>query len=274
MCPSYTELADSGAESFGGAKYDVAVDLLRNFLHLAAAAPPEKDHRHFRTWQRVSVQLQRKVRAFAAQNFFAEEGRIAANLDRAFAMVVYSSCQPCYGARPMDFTYDIGDLVTLSNVLRLIGRAMQARLAQVSARIHSDPRLKRRFLPVWHLDILKAVKTKPRTLIETLAREAVMINALIELGAVHTDRSMKRFEKSAASLARILGLDPTVLQNLVLRTSAENLVDGRILQNDDPFAPGSPDARVSRDEDRDYRSPDGCGQMADPGIVPDIHACS
>jgi hypothetical protein len=249
------------------------VDLLQNFLHLAAAAPPEKDARHFRAWQRVSVQLQRKVRAFAAQNFFAEEARIAANLDRAFTMVVYSSCQPCYGARPMEFTYDIGDIVTLTNVLRLIGRSMQARLAQVSGRIQSDPRLKRRFLPVWHVDILKAVKTKPRTLIEMLAREAVMINALIELGAVHTDRSMKRFERSSASLARILGVDSTVLQQLVLRTSAENLVDGRVLEDDDVFSPGSPEARVSGDEDRDHRSPDGCGQMADPGIVPDVHAC-
>lgn len=253
--------------------YHVAVDLLQHFLHLAAAAPPEKDSRHFRAWQRVSVQLQRKVRAFAAQNFFDEEARIGVNLDRAFTMVVYSSCQPCYGARPMDFTYDIGDLVTLSNVLRLIGRGMQARLAQISAGIRSDARLKRRFLPVWHLDILKAVKTKPRTLIEMLAREAVMINALIELGAVHTERSMKRFERSSASLARVMGVDSTVLYKLILRTSAENLVDGRILQDDDAFAPGSPQARVRGDEDRDYRSPDGCGQMADPGIVPDVQAC-
>jgi hypothetical protein len=188
-------------------------------------------------------------------------------------MVVYSSCQPCYGARPMEFTYDIGDIVTLTNVLRLIGRGMQARLVQVCARIQSDLRLKRRFLPVWHLDILRSVKTKPRTLIETLAREAVMINALIELGAVHTDRSMKRFERSSASLARILGVDSTVLQNLVLRTSAENLVDGRIVQDDDPFAPGSPPVRVRRDKNRNYRSPDSCGQVANPGIIPDVQAC-
>ena len=251
----------------------MAVDLLQNFLHLAAAAPPEKDTRHFRAWQRVSVQLQRKIRALAAQTFFADEGRIALNLDHAHdSAVVYSSCQPCYGRRPLEFTYDIGDLITLSTVLRLIGRGMQARLAHVSARIQSDLRLKRRFLPVWHLDILKSVKTKPRTLIEMLAREGVMINALLELGAVHTDRSMKRFERSSTSLARILGLDSKVLQNLILRTSAENLVNGRILEDDDPFAPGSPQARVGRDEDRYYRSPDGRGQMANPRIVPDIQA--
>jgi len=39
------------------------VDQLQNFLDLAALAPAEKDARHFRTWQRVSVQLQREVRS-------------------------------------------------------------------------------------------------------------------------------------------------------------------------------------------------------------------
>src|SRR5579864_7908381 len=130
----------------------MAVDRLQNFLDLAAAAPPEKDARHFRTWQRVSIQVQREVRSRAASKFFEEESRAAANMDRAFTMVVYSSCQPCYGRRPMEFTYDIGELVTLSSVLRLIGRGMQVRLAQISAGIQSDPRLKRRFLPVWYLD--------------------------------------------------------------------------------------------------------------------------
>jgi hypothetical protein len=248
------------------------MDCLQNFLDLAAGAPAERDGRHFRTWQRVSVQVQREVRSLAAQNFFAEEWRAAINTDRAYTIVVYSSCQPCYGRRPMEFTYDIGDLVTLSSVLRLIGRSMQARLGQISAGIQSDARLKRRFLPVWHADILKAVKTKPRTLIEILAREGTMINALIDLGTMPSPRMAKRFVKSVASAARMLGVDSGVLQDVVLRTGAENLVNGRIFENDDAFAPGSPDAGIGGDENRDDRRPDGCGQVADAGIVPDIYA--
>jgi hypothetical protein len=251
----------------------MVVNRLQNFLDLAAQAPPERDGRHFRTWQRVSVQVQHAVRALAAQTFFAEEWRAAINLDRAYTIVVYASCQPCYGRRPMEFTYDIGDLVTLTSVLRLIGRGMQARLAQISAGIQSDPRLKRRFLPVWHLDILKAVKNKPRTLIEMLAREGAMINALIELGTTPNDRAQKRFEKYTAGAARLLGVDSGVLQDLVLRTGAEHLGDGRILEDGDAVSAGSPDFGVSGNEDRDDGSADGRGQMADAGVVSDIHAC-
>ena len=249
------------------------MDHLQNFLNLAAGAPPERDARHFQTWQRVSVRVQREVRSLVAKSFFAEEWRSAIDLDRAFTMVVYWSCQPCYGRRPMEFTYDIGDLVALSTVLRLIGRSMQARLAQISAGIQSDPRLKRRFLPVWHADVLQAVRNKPRTLIEMLAREGTMINALIDMGTMRNERAQKRFLRSTAAAARILGVPLDALQDLVLRTGADNLVNARIFEDGDEIAPRSPDARIGGDEDCNDGSPDGGGQMADTGIVPDVHAC-
>ncbi len=251
----------------------MAVDRLQNFVDLAADAPPERDARHFRTWQRVSVQVQREVRSLAAQNFFAGDWRPAINMDQAYTIVVYSSCQPCFGRRPVEFTYDIGDLVTLTSVLRLIGRGMKVRLAQVAAGIQSDPRLRRRFLPVWHADILKVVKAKPRTLIEMLAREAIMINALIDLGTTGSARTQKRFERNIVALARILGIDSGVLQDFVLRVGSENLVNGRIFEDDDVFSPGSPDSRIGGDEYRDDRSPHGCGQVTDAGVIPDVHAC-
>jgi hypothetical protein len=252
----------------------LAVDSLQTFLDLAASAPGERDAGHFQTWQRLSIHVQREVRSLAARNFFAEEGRAAADLDRAYTMVVYWSSQPCFGRRPMDFTYDIGDLIALSTVLRLIGRGMKANLAQISAGFESDPRLKRRFLPVWHLDILKAVKNKPRTLIEMLAREATMINALIELGTMRNKRTTRRFIKNTAAAARVLGVDSGVLQDLVLRTGAENLTHGRIFEDADAVSAGSPDAGICGDEDCDDGSSDGCGKMADAGIVPDINARS
>ena len=249
------------------------MNCLQNFLDLAAGAPPEKDFRHFRIWQRVSVHVQREVRSFASRNFFADERRAVRDMNRAYTIVVYSSCQPCYGRRPMEFTYDIGDIIRLRTVLRLIGRGMQTRLKQISAGIQSDPRLKRRFLPVWYLDILKAAKNKPRTLIEMLAREAAMINALINLGTAYSPRAEKLFVKNTASMARILRVDSKTLQDLVLRAGAENLGDGRIFEDGDVVPARSPDEGIGGYENRDDGSPDGRGEMADARIVPDIHAC-
>jgi hypothetical protein len=246
---------------------------LQNFLDKAAGTPLERDARHFRTWQRVSVQVQREVRALAARTFFAEEWRAAVNLDRAFTIVVYSSCQPCYGRRPMDFTYDICELATLSTPLRLIGRSMQTRLAQISEGFAGDARLKRRFLPVWHVDILHAVKKKPRTLIELLAREAAMTSALIDFGTRRDARAEKRFVKAAMRAARVLGVDSAALQDAVLRTAIENLGDSGVFEDGDMVPAGSPDPRICGDENSDHGSADGGGQVADAGVVPDVHAC-
>jgi hypothetical protein len=208
--------------------------------------------------------VQREVRALVMQNFST------ANVDRAFTMIVYSSCQPSYGQRPMEFTYDLGDPATLPLALRLIGRTLQARLGQIHC---EDARTKRRFAPVWHVDIVNAVKRKPRLLIELLAREATMINALIDLGTMGEKRMAKRFVKSTLAAARVLGVDSGVLRELVLRTGAENLGYRRILEDDHVIAAGSPDAGIGGDKDRDHGSPDGRSQVADPGVVPDIHAC-
>jgi hypothetical protein len=240
------------------------------FLQLARTAPPERDYRHFRVWQRVSIRVQRKVRALASATFFADESRAAADIDLAFTMAVYGSCQPFFGRRPMDFTYDISAIMALSPVLRLIGRSMRANLARISAGFQ-DPYLKRHFLPVWHGDIVQCVRKKPRTLIELLARESEMVDALIVLGSIRRKSAQKNFRKCIAAVARVSRVDSEALIDLVLRTSAENLVHRGIFEDDDLLPTGSPDAGIGAHEDRDHRCPDSGGQMADPRIVPDIH---
>ncbi len=174
----------------------------------------------------------------------------------------------------MEFTYDIGDLVTLTSVLRMIGRSMRARLAQIAARMEYHPKLRRRFLPVWHQDILQSVKYKPRTLIEMLAREAGLINALIEWGTTQNERNQIKFQRSIVTAAKIIGLDSDMLEDMVLRTSTNSLLHRGILERDDMGSPWSPDARIGGDEDRDHRSTDGSRQMADSRIVSDIQACA
>ena len=250
---------------------------LQTFLDLAARTPPERDGCHFRTWQKVSVQAQREVRSFVARDFFADEARVAAGLNRglkrAFLIVVYSSCQPCYGRPQMDFTYDMSDIGWMTNALRFIGRPLQLRLAEISAGFRTNERLKRRFAPVWHVDILNAVKKRPQALMELLAREAAMINSLIELGTRRNARAQNKLLKTTVCAARVLGVDSDALLDQILRTGAENLVNGRILKRRRAVSPRSPDARIGGHKNRDYRSPDSRGQMADPGIISDIHLC-
>jgi hypothetical protein len=248
------------------------MDRLQTFLDMTAGTPPERDARHFRTWQRVSVQVQREVRTLVAETFFADESRVAKDLDRAFTIAVFSACKPCFGRRSMDFTYDAGDLATIPIATRLIGRGLQGRLARISGRLQYLP-LRRRFAPVWHADILNAVKRKPRTLLEFLAREASMIDALIGLGAARDERTVKRFLKIAAAAARVLGVDSDALLDLVLRTGIENLVDGRIFEDSDVLAAGSPEARIGGEEDGNDGSPNCGGQVADARVVPDVQAC-
>ena len=245
------------------------MDRLPQFVAVAGGAPSERDPRHFRAWQRVSVQAQRDVRLLASREFFSGDARAAADTDRAYTMAVYSACQPCYGRRPMDFTYDAGDFSALAEALQKLGRALQGRLAEIT-RALTEPRLKRRFLPVWHQDILNTVKRKPRLLMELLAREASAINALIELGTMRDERAVRRFHHTCLRAASALGVPSQALEDTLLRAGIENLGDTGLFKDGDMFAPGSPDERICADENGDgWRARGGC-QMTDAGVVADI----
>jgi hypothetical protein len=247
------------------------MERLPQFVALAGTAPSERDARHFRTWQRISVQAQKDVRLLAFREFFAGDARAAADTDRAFTVAVYSACQPFYGRRPMDFTYDAGELSTFTEAVRSIGRCLQTRLAQITGTL-TEPRLKRRFLPVWHQDILNMVKKKPRTLLEFLAREGSAIDALIELGTMRDERAMRRFHRNCLRAASVLGVPSEALEDTLLRAGIENLGDTGLFNDSDMFAPGSPDARIGADEDSDGWRAHGGRQMADAGVVADIEA--
>ena len=141
-------------------------------------------------------------------------------------MVVYSACRPCYGRRPADFTYDIADPATLPAAWRTIGRTMQLELGKFAERLKAaPPPLGRRYLPVWHEDILRAVQKKPKRLIALLAAESALINALIDWGTMLNARAEKRFSKALAAAARIFGVGIEELAKLVLGETMRLLVD-------------------------------------------------
>jgi hypothetical protein len=185
---------------------------------LWTTTPAERDPQYFRTWQRLSVHLQKQMRPWISEHYFRDAAQ-AEDRDSGYPLVVYAACRPCYGRRPADFTYDVADPGTLPAAWRTIGRAMQLELARVVRQLQTvaPPPLVRRYAPVWHQDILIAVQKKPRRLIALLAGESALINALIDWGTIRNMSAEKRFAKAAAAAARAYQVsDPAELLAKVL----------------------------------------------------------
>src|SRR6185437_10246471 len=144
---------------------------------------PEKDPRYFRTWQRVSVVLQKAMRRWIPEIYFRDLARFE-DREAAYQLIVYAASRPCYGRPKTEFTYDISDPDTLPTTLRTIGQSLRNVLGPIEQRLREagQPRLARRYLPVWYQDILNDVRKKPKLLTALLAREAKLIDAVIDLG--------------------------------------------------------------------------------------------
>jgi hypothetical protein len=191
-----------------------------------AATPAETNQQYFRTWQRVSVHLQKQLRPWVSEWYFRDISR-AEDRDSGYPTVLYAACRPCYGRRPADFTYDVADPSTLPAAWRTIGRSLRIELARVVLQIEAvaPAPLVRRYAPVWHQDILLAVQKRPRRLISLLACEAAVINALIDWGTIRTVGAEKRFAKTLATAARAYELaDPAGLRSKVLQETERVLL--------------------------------------------------
>jgi hypothetical protein len=142
--------------------------------------------------------------------------------------------------------------------------------------------LAHRYAPVWHQDVLVAVKKKPKQYVDLLMAESAVINAAIDLGTERSTEAANRFGKTVhLNLRKIYGMD---LQNLgvgtleeATRVLSENHVSGSdnvsntgMLQNSNVRAAGSPDARITGQEDGDNGSAGGGGQVRDAGVVADV----
>ena len=195
-------------------------------------APPESHPSYFRTWQHVSVALQKALRAWAPEFYFRDLGRLE-DRDAGYAMVVYSACRLFYGRPRTEFTYDIADEATLPAAVRKVGCGTERTLALLRARLDANGRaeLARKYSPIWYQDVLAAVKNRPQGLVTLLAREAKLIDAVIDLGTQRNRAAARRFAKRANSALRNLGgvdmrdLLPGVL-NEVTMVLAEERRDG------------------------------------------------
>src|ERR1700691_5613573 len=114
-------------------------------------APAENDVAYSRTWQRVSVALQRGMRRWVPEFYFRDAGRFEDRAE-AHAIVVYSACRVFYGKSRTDFSWDAADASAVNGVMRSIGTPTQRALAGIEKRLREEGRaeLSRRYLPVWY----------------------------------------------------------------------------------------------------------------------------
>jgi hypothetical protein len=188
-------------------------------------ASGELHPRYFQTWQKVSVALQRALRQWIPEVYFHDPARYE-DRDASYALLVYEAGRVCHGRPRTEFTYDIADEETLPCAMNMVGTAMQEVLKTVERRLYESgrPELARRYAPVWYKDVLHAVRNKPRPLMALLGNEAVLINAVIDLGTARSMNAVKPFAKAAnLALRHMYGEDLRPLAARVLQEATNAL---------------------------------------------------
>ena len=167
-------------------------------------APHETHPAYFRTWQAVSLAVQRALRCWIPEIYFRDAARYE-DRDAAFPLLVYAASRPCRGRRT-EFTYDLADEEVLPHALYQIGASLQSVLETVERRLYDGgrPALARRYAPRWHQDVLRAVLRKPRPLLNLLGDEAAVVNALVGLGSGRKMQAVKPFARSASMALRTM----------------------------------------------------------------------
>jgi len=200
----------------------------------------------------------------------------------------------CHGRPRTEFTYDLRDYpecqTTLGTSWKLTGRAIQAVLGRIERRLNEAgmTELAHRYAPVWHQDVLVAVKKRPKPYVDLLMAESAVINAVIDLGTERGTEAANRFTKTVhLNLRKVCGMDFESLGTGALEEATRALAHHRAggsddfgnrgaLQNSnvtgDMRAAGSPDARIAGEEDGDHGRAHGGCQVRDAGIVADVEA--
>ena len=180
--------------------------------------------------------------------------------------------------------------------MKMTGRSIQTVLRRIECRLLESGmvELAHRYAPVWHKDVLVSVQKKPRPYVELLMAEAVLINAVIDLGTERSVQAANRFASCVnLNLRKICGMDLRALGTGVLAEASrvlllagleaprglkpaphgfDNLIDGGVLEDGDVRSTGSPDVRIGGQKNGDDGSAYSGRKMGDPGIVADIDA--
>lgn len=260
------------------------------------AAPRERDPGHFQAWQRVSQALQHWLRDHIAAEYFRDL-EILEDRKRAQPMIVYQACRIFPGRPRTEFTYDLSNYPwcqdTLAYSWRMCGAAIQRVMKGLHQRLLGAGRtaLAYRYSPLLANDVLLEVQRKPREYVNLLAREAAVIDAVIEAGtqrdaeSIHT--SAKIINQALASVhfqdLRRLGTELLLEARRVLAAQTagstaeppdggDHIAGLRALQRATMQAAGSPDGRIGRQENCDDGNAYGGGEVSDSGVVADVDA--
>ena len=196
-------------------------------------APNERQPRYFQTWQGVSLALQKALRTWIPDIYFSDPARYE-DRDAAYPLLVYAASRPCRGRPRTEFTYDVVDPELLPCALHLIGASLQAVLAKVESFLHQcgRPELARRYAPLWHQDVLRAVQKRPRHFVGLLADEAAVVSAVIDFGTAHRMQAVKPFAKSASlALRNMYGEDLRPLAFRALEEATQALSETQQVVN-------------------------------------------
>ena len=229
-------------------------------------APGERDAEYFPRWRQVSLALQRWLRDHIAEEYFRDAARFEDRAD-CYPIIVYQACRPFFGRPRTEFTYDLRDFPwckeTLASSWKLTGRGLQRVMAGLETRLRAlgNEQLARRYSPVWFEDVLVAVQRRPKLYADLLAREASIINAVIDLGTQPTVESVNRSAKiinqqlrkihgpKHAMDMRSLGFGVFEEASRVLAQQAadggEGALDAWPLEDVDMRTSGSPDRRIA-----------------------------
>ena len=166
-------------------------------------APDERDPRYFQAWQQTSLALQKAMRNWIPEIYFRDAARYE-DREACYPLIVYQASRLCFGRARTELPYDVADPETLPAAFRMIGQALRRVLAEVETKLRESgkPELARRYAPVWHQDILNAVQNRPKRLLELLADEAALVNAVIDLGTDRRMEAVKPFAKAASVALR------------------------------------------------------------------------
>jgi len=188
-------------------------------------APHELNAAYFRTWQAVSLAVQRALRCWIPEIYFRDPARYE-DRDAAYPLLVYTASRPCRGRPQTEFTYDLADEEMLPRALHQIGGSLQSVLKTAERGLNDGGRsaLARRYAPRWHQDVVRAVQSKPRPLLDLLGDEAAVVNALVGLGSGRGMRAVKPFARSASmALRSVYGEDLRPLAFRLLEEATRTL---------------------------------------------------
>ncbi len=201
-------------------------------------------------------------------------------------MLVFSVARPFFSKSRCEFTYDIADTKTVPLAWTRVGCRLQPVMAALEARLRDagELELAHRYNPVWHEDFLVRVKKRNREFIRLIAREAKLIDAVINVGTLRTRRAELQFERVASHVLRKFNsvdmreLIPKILEETARILSedpacrGDYLVNTRTNQSSDALPPRRPNRRIRLEKDGHYRRTYRSRKMAYPGIIADINA--